>query len=214
MRRILLIVIAIIVYGSLYPWDFHSTQLAASPPWVLMHAWPTVIDRFLIRDAAVNVVIYIPLGVFAFLAFRQNLGGALAAILAIAIGLILSSSIEMIQLFDDARDCSAFDVVCNVTGTAIGVALGTFYHRWLERSVARTTKAGFLHPNGAILVAYVWLAYQVFPLFPSLSRTRLAEKLHGLFATVGPFSPGHLHVFRRVACSSSAPRGYCGNDQG
>jgi hypothetical protein len=24
-KRILLIVIAIIVYGSLYPWDFHST---------------------------------------------------------------------------------------------------------------------------------------------------------------------------------------------
>ena len=36
MYRILLIVVAIIVYGSLYPWDFHSTQLAASPPWVLI----------------------------------------------------------------------------------------------------------------------------------------------------------------------------------
>ena len=181
MKRILLIVIAIIVYGSLYPWDFHSTQLASSPPWVLIHAWPTAINRFLIRDAAVNVLIYIPLGVFAFLAFRQNLGGAVAAILAIAIGLILSSSIEMIQLFDDARECSAFDVVCNVTGTGIGVALGTFYHRWLEQSVARTKTAGFLHPNGAVLLAYAWLAYQVFPLFPSLSRTRLAEKLHVLW---------------------------------
>ena len=181
MKRILLIVIAILVYGSLYPWDFHSTQLAASPPWVLIHAWPRVIDRFLIRDAAVNVLIYIPLGVFAFLALRQNLGGAVAVILAIAIGLILSSSVEMIQLFDDARDCSAFDVVCNVTGTGIGVALGSFYQRWLEQSVARTNTAGFLHPNGAVLLAYAWLAYQVFPLFPSLSRTRLAEKLHLLW---------------------------------
>jgi len=39
--RILLIVIALIVYGSLYPFDFHSTQLAGSPLWVLIHSWPT-----------------------------------------------------------------------------------------------------------------------------------------------------------------------------
>ena len=43
--RILLIVIVLIVYGSLYPWEFHSTQLAASPLWVLVHSWPTQIDR-------------------------------------------------------------------------------------------------------------------------------------------------------------------------
>jgi hypothetical protein len=27
----------------------------------------------------------------------------------------------MTQLFDDARECSAFDVVCNVSGTVLGV---------------------------------------------------------------------------------------------
>ncbi len=184
MKRILLIVIAIIVYGSLYPWDFHSTQLAASPPWVLIHAWPTVIDRFVIRDVAVNLLIYMPLGVFGFLTFRRNLGSAVAAIAAIAIGLVLSSSIEMIQLFDDARECSGLDVVCNVTGTGIGVVLGIFYQRWLERSVSRAEMANFLHPDGAVLLAYAWIAYQAFPLFPSLSRTSLAAKLHVLFATV------------------------------
>ena len=184
MKRILLIVIAIIVYGSLYPWDFHSAHLTASPPWVLIHSWPTVVNRFVIRDVAVNLLIYMPLGVFAFLTFRQNLSGTVATIAAIAIGLVLSSSIEMIQLFDDARECSALDVVCNVTGTGIGVALGAFYQRRLERSVSRGKTAGLLHPNGAVLLAYGWFAYQVFPLFPSLSRTHLAQKLHALFATV------------------------------
>ena len=67
--RILLIVIALIVYGSLYPWEFHSTQLAASPLWVLIHSWPTGIDRFLFRDIAVNLSINMPVGVFGFLAF-------------------------------------------------------------------------------------------------------------------------------------------------
>jgi hypothetical protein len=53
--RILQIVIALIVYGSLYPWEFHSTRLAASPLWVLIHSWPTNIDRFLVRDIVVNI---------------------------------------------------------------------------------------------------------------------------------------------------------------
>jgi VanZ family protein len=183
-NRILLIVIVIIVYGSLYPWDFHSTQLAASPVWVLIHSWPTAINRFLILDVAVNLLLYIPLGVFAFVAFRQNVGGVVAAGAAIVSGLVLSSSIEMIQLFDDARDCSALDVVCNVTGTGIGVVLGTFHRRWIKHSASRTETASFFHPSGAVLLTYAWIAYQAFPLFPALSRTRLAAKLHALFDAV------------------------------
>lgn len=169
MYHILLIVIAVIVYGSLYPFDFHSAQLAASPLWVLIHSWPTAINRFVILGIALNLLIYIPLGVFGFLAFRQNLGGAVAATAAIAIGLILPSSIEMIQLFDDERDCSASDVVCNVTGTVIGVALGTFYQRWLKQSISGTRAASFLHANGAVLLVYAWLAYHVLFATASLS---------------------------------------------
>jgi hypothetical protein len=76
--RILLIVIALIVYGSLYPWDFHSSQLAVSPLWVLIHSWPTRMDRFLVRDIAVNLLLYMPVGVFGFLALRQNFRTAFA----------------------------------------------------------------------------------------------------------------------------------------
>jgi glycopeptide antibiotics resistance protein len=141
--RVLLIVIAVIVYGSLYPWEFHSTQLAASPLWVLIHSWPTAIDRYLIRDIAVNLLIYMPIGVFGFLAFRQNMGSTFAVIATVMIGLVLSGSVEMIQLFDDARECSASDVVCNVSGTAIGVGLGYLYRRWLQQVLARAETARF-----------------------------------------------------------------------
>ena len=189
MYRVLLIVIAVIVYGSLYPWDFHSAQLAASPLWVLIHSWPRVIDRFLIRDITVNVLLYMPVGVFGFLALRQNVHTALAVTVTVFIGLTLSSSIEMIQLFDDARECSASDLVCNVSGTVLGVGMGSLYQQWLRRFLARAEKAKFLHPSGAVLLFYTWLAYQVFPLFPALSRTRLTEKFRVLFTnlSVSPF---------------------------
>jgi glycopeptide antibiotics resistance protein len=141
--RILLIVIALIVYGSLYPWDFH-----ASPLWVLIRSWPDHIDRFLFRDIAVNVVIYMPVGVFGLLALRQKFHTPFAVTVTVLLALGLSSSIEMTQLFDDARDCSAFDVVCNVSGTVLGVALGYVYQQWLQRFLARAETAKLLQTPG------------------------------------------------------------------
>jgi len=182
--RVLLIVIALIVYGSLYPWEFHSAQLAGNPPWVLIHSWPTVVDRFLLRDIAVNLLLYMPVGVFGFLALRQNFGNAFAATATVLIALGLSSSMEMTQLFDDARVCSASDVACNVSGTVFGVLLGSLYQNWLRRFLARAETSKFLHPSGAVLLFYTWLAYQTFPLFPALSRTRLTEQFRNLFAHV------------------------------
>jgi len=186
--RILLIMIALIVYGSLYPWDFHSTQLAASPLWVLVHSWPTQIDRSFVRNVAVNLLLYIPVGVFGFLALRQHLGTGFAVTVTVLIGLTLSGSIEMIQLFDDARICDASDVVCNVSGTIFGVALGYLYQHWLKGFVVRADRAKLLHPSGAMLLFYTWLAYQTFPLFPVLSLTRLAVKFRDRFleASISP----------------------------
>jgi glycopeptide antibiotics resistance protein/uncharacterized membrane protein YhdT len=182
--RIFLLVIVIIVYGSLYPWDFHSTQLAASPLWVLIHSWPTGIYRSLLRDIAVNLLIFVPVGVFGFLALRQEFRTSVAVTVTLLFSLVFSSSIEMIQLFDDARECTASDVVLNVSGTAVGIVLGRLYQKWLKRLLARTETSKLLHPSGAILLFYTWLAYQAFPLFPLLSRARLDAKLRAIFAAI------------------------------
>ena len=50
--------------------------------------------------------------------------------------------------------------------------------------MARAETAKLLHPSGAVLLFYTWLAYQGFPLFPVLSRTRLDDKFRYLFAAV------------------------------
>jgi hypothetical protein len=54
----------------------------------------------------------------------------------------------------------------------------------LKRFFARAETAKLLHPSGAVLLFYTWLAYQGFPLFPVLSRTRLDDKFRYLFAAV------------------------------
>src|ERR1700677_4618888 len=106
MRRVVLIVVALILYGSLYPWEFHARQLGASPAWILLHSWPNAINRYMLWDVIVNVVLYAPLGVFGFLAMSEGSPRAVRIFTPVLLALALSASVEMIQLFDDSRQCS------------------------------------------------------------------------------------------------------------
>jgi glycopeptide antibiotics resistance protein len=86
---------------------------------------------------AANLLIFVPVGVFGFLALRPNFRPAVAVTVTLLFALVLSSSIEMTQLFDDERWCTATDVVFNVSGTAAGVVLGCLYQQWLRCLLAR-----------------------------------------------------------------------------
>ena len=184
MRRVVLIVIALILYGSLYPWEFHARQLGASPPWILLHSWPDAIDRYVLWDVAINIVLYVPLGVFGFLAMSESFPRAVRICAPVLLAVALSASVEMIQLFDDSRQCSTSDLLCNVTGGAVGVGLGMLYREKLRAVLERREAASFLHLSGALLLLCCWLGYQLFPLFPSLGRTKLEARL----AALGPIS--------------------------
>ena len=184
MYRLLLLVIALIVYGSLYPWHFDFDSSGANPLWVLAHAWPRGIDRWVLRDAAINLLLYFPLGMSAFLAAARRHGrlAAFAAALLIALG--LSASMEMLQIYDAGRTCSLFDVVCNVSGAAAG-ALAALVLRSKLESLARR-KPGW-HSPAALLLAAGWASYQLYPFFPLLSQTKLRASLKVL-ADIASFS--------------------------
>src|SRR5580704_15997799 len=99
MRRVVLIVVVLILYGSLYPWEFHARQLGASPPWILLHSWPVAIDRYALWDFVINIVLYVPLGVFAFLAMSEGAPRVVRIFAPVLLALALSASVEMTQLF-------------------------------------------------------------------------------------------------------------------
>lgn len=180
-RRILAIVVALILYGSLYPWEFHARHYPRSPLWILLHSWPSgVIDRYFLWDVGVNITLYAPLGIFGYLAVSARAPRLMRILAPLAMGLALSAAIEMTQLFDDGRMCSLADVASNVTGTALGMAAGALYRVKLQRFLAVHDTAALLRPSGALLLISCWLGYQVFPLFPSWGRTHLLAKLHAM----------------------------------
>ena len=179
-RRVLGIVVALILYGSLYPWQFFARNYGRSPLWILLHAWPSAIDRYQIWDVAVNITLYVPLGIFGFLAVSSRAPRLMRVLAPVALAVVLSASIEMLQLFDDSRSCSAADLVSNVTGAAAGIVAGAVYRVRLQRFLEAEGPASLLRPSGALLLLSCWLAYQLFPLFPVWGRTNLFHRLAAL----------------------------------
>lgn len=168
MPGLLLAIIFLIVYGSLYPWQFHS--FAGSPLPVLLNSTQLVLDRFIVRDIAVNVILYVPLGASACIVFRRSRFFWLFAVL---LGTALSIVIELAQVYTPTRRPSLMDVVCNTCGAALGAVLVGFF----ELHKARPQSGA--HPGGRAATALLLLGatFLLFPLFPALSQTALYQKL-------------------------------------
>jgi VanZ family protein len=178
--RILLIVVLLVAYGSLYPFDFHSSHLGASPLWLLFHSWPPAFDRSVLVDIVLNILIYLPVGLFGSLSIGKRRSILLAA--------ALSASIEVLQLFDDSRLCSTLDLISNIAGGAAGAWLARLYGTRVARLLAESPMRASLRPSPALLLLCCWIGYQTFPLIPYLRlypvRMKIAALLHA-----GPFSP-------------------------
>jgi VanZ family protein len=202
-RRILAIVVALILYGSLYPWQFQARHYGHNPLWILLHAWPAgAFSRYFVWDIAVNITLYLPLGIFGYLAVSARASRMARILSPLALALALSASIEMLQLFDDSRMCSLSDVASNVTGAAGGIALGALYRVQFQRFLA-AQGASLLRPSGALLLLSCWLGYQIFPLFPVWGRTNVIHRLAALGAAFAVSPVDTLVVFAEwlaVAC--------------
>ncbi len=164
------LIAAFIIYGSLYPFRFHAlpgeaglfAALAAS--WL---RWPG--SR---GDLLVNLVLYMPLGLFVALALQGADGSRRSAMLRLllttAVGAILSFAIEVTQLHISARFSSVSDLVLNTIGTLAGAmaALVLGAAGW-SRAGDVTTPAR-RHPAEpfAALLVLAWLGYRLYPYVP------------------------------------------------
>jgi VanZ family protein len=175
--RLLLLVLLLIIYGSLYPWNFHLRSLDANPLWLVITSWPTRIDRFVVRDLAVNIVLYIPLGLCGFLVARERYSRAFRVVAVLVLALALSYGIEVLQLFDLGRFSSALDVLANVTGAAIGAMLASRLQPSIAHSLEHRDLASLFHFSAPTLLLGCWLGYELFPFFPTLGHTQLLRKL-------------------------------------
>lgn len=186
LRRVLLLVVFLIVYGSLYPWQFAPRQIAGNPLGILLHAWHPQFSRFLLRDIVVNISIYVPLGFAAFFVLREIRRPLLSLYGPVLLGLALSTAVELTQLYTPHRDTNLMDVITNVIGSALGVVLAVLF----EKIAGPLPRRSLLVPvdRGALVLAFGWTAWVVFPFFPAPSQNELHRRL-AIFAHSPVFAP-------------------------
>ena len=184
MSRIFFATICLIIYGSLYPWHFHSRELTSNPAWILVHSWPSHFGPTQIKDISVNILLYTPLGLFGFLSLSQTRRKALAVAAPVATGFALSFGIEILQLFVAGRDASALDVLANTAGSCAGVLCGLLFESSLRRIQTRFSPVRY-HQPGALLLLVFLAGYLLSPFFPDYSVFSLRHKLAALFAING-----------------------------
>ena len=99
-----------------------------------------------LADLLQNVILFLPLGVSLTLV-------GVRPVRVIAIGALLSFSVEFLQQWIPGRDPSVGDIVFNTIGTALGVTLARYAPRWLVPPPRRSAR----HALGtAVAAVAIW----------------------------------------------------------
>ncbi len=155
--------------------------------WVLLHAWPASVDRFIFRDIAVNVALYIPAGFTGHLAFRRIARPWISVAVPVLICGVFSASVEMAQIFVLSRNCSAVDLLTNIAGAMIG-ALPAIAPKRVFQSTKRPQMT-------ALVLLVCWFVALWFPLMPVMGRHVLGQKLERFVSEAGVRPVSLLSMF-------------------
>lgn len=181
LRRILLLIVLLIVYGSFYPWQFVPKHVPGSVFYVFLHSWHKTLPRFVLRDTFVNVCLYIPVGFAAHFVFRKRESFAPGFYWPILLGMCLSISVELGQLYTPARDTSMLDVIANTAGSAVGVILACVFEKIAGPRPPRVVPR-MPSDRGALMLVFCWIAWLFVPLFPVLGSYLLIRKAHAFMS--------------------------------
>ena len=171
---LLLAVVALIAYGSLYPFNLkpdvlHDGVLEA----VRELSWA----RAGRSDRIANVLLYLPLGFCLLLWLERRLRRAAAVMLTVLFGSLLSLAIEVAQVYISSRVPSLMDLTLNALGTLVGATAGVAWNRI----------GGLMHlPNrvekphrdpSAALLCVLWLTWRLAPFVPHFDLGKLKSAL-------------------------------------
>ncbi|NHZ91349.1 VanZ family protein [Massilia sp. CCM 8733] len=182
MRRLVLVFLVLIVYGSLYPFSGWSEPPA--PLFSFLFANPARVEK---ADLVQNVLAYMPFGLFMVAWLMRSTRFHVALVTAAVAGGVLSLSMEAIQQFLPSRDASRIDLVLNIFGSVAGGLLASLLHGHtvggprLVALRAHWLRTGTL-PNLGLAALALWALSQTSPLVPTFD---IGQVRHGLALLYG-----------------------------
>lgn len=176
---LLLAVVALIAYGSLYPFNFKPDAVDGGG---LVEALRELSWARAGRgDRIANVLLYLPLGFCLFLWLDTRVRRSVALVLAVVIGSALSLAIEVAQVYISIRVPSLTDLTLNALGTLVGATGGVAWDKigglmHLPRRPEKPQR----DPSAALLLA-LWLLWRLAPFVPHFDLVKLKAALQPLF---------------------------------
>jgi VanZ family protein len=169
-RRLFWLVLALVVYGSLFPFHYQAHTPSAADWWQLLR--PEA--RHSGSDLLGNLLLFMPYGLL--LASPMMRSRRLWALLG---GAVLAFGLQYLQFWFPDRYPSGTDAVFNLVGMLCGLGAGLIGAPWLQR-----WQPGDLPRPQFVVVATVlmalWLLYRWFPLVPTLDPQDIKNGLKPL----------------------------------
>jgi VanZ family protein len=195
---LLAIVVALILYVSLYPFRF-----GADGPTVAEALRQLSWARASRGDMFNNVLLYVPLGFCLALAVEPRVGRGAALTGGLAGGALLSLAMELAQASIAPRVPSLTDLSLNAVGALAGAIAGSAWHALGARM---TPQGSPVARSGAVALTVVvlWLLARLWPLVPDASLRQLKRAVRPLFspelawAELAAFFVGWLVVAQAV----------------
>lgn len=152
-------------------------------------------------DAVINLLSYLPLGLLVSLALRRRLG-LLASVLTGGVsGMLLSASMEYLQMYLPTRVSSNVDFVSNSTGAFLGamIAVSITSWPWLFSRLERWRSHAFQHGkemDHGLALLVLWMFGQINPSLPMLGNMFISEIARQPFSAI-PAQP--FNIWESVA---------------
>lgn len=186
-RLAMLLIVAVIVHGSLYPYNFDLHHGGIGPIGTLIASWAAPPTSY--GDLVANILLYTPLGFFGLLTIR---GGPALRLFAVTIGgLLLSFCVEAAQYYDADRVCSMSDIYLNTSGAFFGGACALLFTRaWrFPQRIAIIPRAI------PILLILAMLGYRLFPYVPTIDLHKYWHSVRPLLASSSLPTPEIFRYF-------------------
>lgn len=174
MRYLFYSSVFLIVYGSLYPFDFSLSALGGNAVDRFLYEWSLFSSR---GDQLGNIGLFIPYGFLGILCLG-NRRNPVGAILALTIfGLVVALWLQVMQLVLPSRDAAIGDVVWNLAGVAIGMLLA-----WPKRVRQAVLQQSVGQPHLAVILFLgCWLIVELAPFVPSIDFQSFKNSLKPLW---------------------------------
>lgn len=172
---LLIVVIALILNASLYPFSFNADGPSFGAALEQL-SWARASRREMFN----NVLLYLPLGFCLALLIEPWLGRIAAFAAGTAVGALLSLTMEITQTLIPTRVPSYTDLALNTAGALVGAIIGSAWN------VLRSRMAPGGNPLARsravpLTIVLLWLVMRLWPLLPDATLAQLKGAVRPLF---------------------------------